>query len=155
VSVDFDRIAYDSWKNGVAMYKTKQNTQIFLRKKNWICLFNFKKVTVYLKFLEFVSIENQKYILQSMKNTWQRSMHRRCLSWKACDISVLVFRKKKPGNWSNTNIGEQEPGAETDETMQMEEGQVHTTTVLDEQSLQQLMDSGTVSEDRYCIWIKS
>lgn len=55
---------------------------------------------------------------------------------------------------SNTNIGEQEPGAETDETMQMEEGQVHTTTVLDEQSLQQLMDSGTVSEDRYWIWIK-
>jgi hypothetical protein len=31
---------------------------------------------------------------------------------------------------------------------------VHTTTVLDEQSLQQLMDSGTVSEDRYWIWIK-
>lgn len=52
---------------------------------------------------------------------------------------------------NNTNIGEQVPGAETDETMQMEEGQVHTTTVLDEQSLQQLMDSGTVSEDRYCI----
>lgn len=50
---------------------------------------------------------------------------------------------------SNTDIGEQEPGAETDETMQMEEGQVHTTAVLDEQSLQQLMDSGTVSEDRY------
>ena len=57
---------------------------------------------------------------------------------------------------TNNTIGEQElPGTETDETMQMEEGQVHTTTVLDEQSLQQLMDSGTVSEDRYCISIKA
>ena len=53
---------------------------------------------------------------------------------------------------NNTNVGGEEvPGAETDETMQME-GQVHTTTVLDEQSLQQLMDSGTVSEDRYFVW---
>lgn len=49
---------------------------------------------------------------------------------------------------NNTDVGEHVQ--ETDETMQMEEGQVHTTTVLDEQSLQQLMDSGTVSEDRYC-----
>lgn len=50
---------------------------------------------------------------------------------------------------NNTNVGEEVPGPETDETMQIEENQVHTTTVLDEQCLQQLMDSGTVSEDRY------
>lgn len=50
---------------------------------------------------------------------------------------------------NNTNVDDEQV-PETDETMQMEEGQVHTTTVLDEQSLQQLMDSGTVSEDRYC-----
>lgn len=51
---------------------------------------------------------------------------------------------------NNINVGEEdEPGTVTDETMQMEGNQVHTTTVLDEQSLQQLMDSGTVSEDRY------
>lgn len=52
------------------------------------------------------------------------------------------------GNIQNVD-GDQVPGTETDETMQVEEHHIHTTAVLDEQSLQQLMDSGTVSEDRY------
>lgn len=42
----------------------------------------------------------------------------------------------------------EEDDADTNVAME-ESNQSTTTTVLDEQSLQQLMDSGTVSEDRY------
>lgn len=65
------------------------------------------------------------------------------------ELILMMETNPVEGDINNTNVGEEVPGAEADETMQLEENQVHTTTVLDEHCLQQLMDSGTVSEDRY------
>lgn len=50
----------------------------------------------------------------------------------------------------DNGVGHEDPGSGemTDEVMHVDEDQVHSTTVLDEHSLQQLVESGTVSEDR-------